>query len=334
MNSVEAFSAQVRFLGYSTPVPTPPTWPNGTPAGPTLGYPVPQLPSRVPAGSVHGYPLTPGNPEGLTVAHIVARAYRLDWTRDAAQIRQIADYVAEQNGIFMANAPIPGYLTRLGLPWPPTQPNDPQAPFNSTPIEPTGSLGGLPQESTKAPRSKKNKLNIGQVVAGLGAAAAGAGRIIDRHENAQNGLPAPSWQNGSLSQGNYTPNPGGYRRSTHTEMISADIADAVPILANIAILLAGQAPPPPAPYGYGTPSSPYYNGALPYYGPHQPNFPTFQATPSPWPQQGDWSMPYYEGPMRPSRPYSRAGADPWGNQMGNIVTGVGALARSISQIFS
>lgn len=336
MNAVDAFSAQMRTLGmgYSGgPTPTPPTWPNGAPAYPTAPPSQPVGQPQPPTGQGYWYALPAGNPERLTVAQVVARAYKLDPDRDRAQIDQIANYVAQQNGIMLSNWPIPGNVTGLRLPWAP-----------------------LDQGSGSQDEKKKKKgPDFGQVLGVITTVASGAARIFARHQG--QGTPANPYGYPQYGQpGNGQPTSG----NRDIDLIAGDIADAVPIIANIGAILNGDPPPVGYQPGYGYPPQPGYGSSPIPTGVYQPTYPvpqpynppmypppTYQA-PQPYnppmypPPAYQAPQPYvppaYQPPMyggQPSfgQPYSTAGSDAWGNQVSQIVNGVGQLAQTLGTIF-
>lgn len=370
MNAVDAFSAQMRTIGYGGPTPTPPTWPNGAPANPSAPVPPAQPVGQPqqPASQGYWYALPAGNPERLTVAQVVAKAYKLDPDRDKAQIDQIANYVAQQNGIMLSNWPIPSNVSGLRLPW-----------------APTGEGSG-----TKEEKKKKKGPNFGQVLGVITTVASGAARIFARHQAHDQGLPTNPYGYPQYGQPGYGQPSGGNR---DIDLIAGDIADAVPIIANIGAILSGNAPPagygqPGYPYGqpghgypqpgYGQPSSPIpttvyqpttpgyqqptygqppvyqppvyqppaYQAPQPYNPPvYQP--PTYQA-PQPYvpptyqPPAYQAPQPYvppgYQQPTYGQQPghgqtYGTMGGDAWGQQVGTIVNGVSQLAQSLGQIF-
>jgi len=328
MNAVDAFSAQMRQMGYSQaggPTPTPPTWPNGTPAVP--GAPPPAAPGQTGQAQGYWYALPAGNPERLTVAQVIQKVYKLDPQRDANQLSQIATYVAQQNGIMLANWPIPSNVTGLRLPW-------------------------APPEAEKKEK-KKNSVNFAQVIAGIGVVAAGAARIAGRHSGQGSTLPPGTYgypYNGQPTSGN-----------RDVDMISADIADAVPIIAQIGAIFSGQPAPGTVPPYYGqtyTPNTPGYQPPVyqpPVYQPPVYQPPVYQPPvyqPPVYQPPQPYNPPYYQPPTyQPPQPYNPPGypyqqpgtyapgtympngGDPWGNQVNQIVNGVGQLANSLGQLF-
>ncbi len=331
MNAVDAFSAQMRQMGYSTaggPTPTPPTWPGGAPAVPNVPPPVAPTQTGQSQQQGHWYALPAGNPERLTVAQVIQKAYKLDPQRDANQINEIATYVAQQNGILLANWPIPNHVTGLRLPWAPSASGE------------------------KKEKKEKKSINFGQVIAGIGAVAAGAARIVGRHSGQGNALPPGTY--GYPNQ----PNSG----NRDVDMISADIGDAVPIIAQIGAIFSGQPVPGATPPGYYgqtyAPNAPYNPYAPPpvYQPPvYQPPVyqpPVYQPPVYQPPQR--YSPPIYQPPVyqqpqpytppsyqtwQPPTTYSpgtyapNGGTDAWGNQMNQIVNSVGQLANTIGQVF-
>jgi hypothetical protein len=320
---------------YNGPAPTPPVWPNGSPALPNVPAPAPvqPLPNMQPtqngAGQGYWYAIKAGNPDKLSVAIIVQKAYKLDPDRDRNQIDQIAAYIAQQNGLVSTTWAIPGHVTGLRLPWAPTA-------------------------EEKKP---KRKVEFGQVIAGIGAVAAGVGRIMARHQGGMPGNPQYPGMNGY---------PGGYQygQPTQGDQISADIADAVPIIANLGAILSGSAPPAATPgyygqptYGYNQPVSPYsppmytpptYTPPTPYVPPvyqpqppvyqpqppvYQPQPPIYQPQPPVYQPQPPFGQPTYGQPTYGPGTYGPNGSDPWANTMGTIVNSVGQLAQTFGQLF-
>ena len=288
MNAVDAFSAQMRNMGYSGgPTPTPPSWPTGAPAYPSApvqpAQPVGQ--PQQPANQGYWYALPAGNPDRLTVAQVVAKAYKLDATRDATQIQQISDYVAQQNGVMLSNWPIPNNVTGLRLPWAPTNPDT----------------------KTKVEKPKKKGPSFGQIVAGIGAVAAGVGRIVVRH-NGQDGVPTNTYGVPGYGQPGYT-QPGSGNRDI--DNITGDIADVVPILANLGAIFGGNGAQPgygQIPYGQPGYGQPTY-GQPGYYPPNGPSpIPTgtYQPTPPVYQQPQPYNPPVYQPPVyqqpQPYRP--------------------------------
>lgn len=284
MNSVDAFSAQVgNYLA--------PTWPAAVQAPSS-----PVAAQAAPASSGYWYPIAGGNPQSLTVVQVVSQAYGLDPVRDSAQIQQMASYVAQQNNLFLVNFPIPSSVTGLRLPWPPR------------------SNGG---QRVK----KKSSFNLGSLLAGVAAAAAGVGQIFLRHS----GNPG-----GAILGGLSTGMPGGapVAPPTQAQMIAADIGDGLPALADLAAGIAGQ----PLPQTYSQPYGQSYPQGYGY--PQQPTAPYIpQQVGAPYPQQPYPAQPYspapYPGPAYPESTFSTQSASSWGA----IASSVGSLAQTFGQIF-
>ena len=280
MNAVDTFASQVGQYLNSPAWPTMVASASVTPSAPTA--PVMPSASAAPVAAsakVYRYALPQGNPGNLTVAQVVAQAYGLDPTKDASQVQQLASYVAQQNGLFLSNFPIPATVTSLNLPWQPKS-------------------AGASGTQAITPKAKPSSFNFGNLLAGVAAAAAGIGQIVARHDGSNLG---------GFSSGGY----GTYGKPDKAGMIASDIADGIPALADLAAAVTGNPLPnanPALPVGsyypnYPTGSTPPYG-----YGNQQSTAPygygTQQSTPPYGYGNQQSTSPYGYGTQEPTAPYS------------------------------
>lgn len=361
MNAVESFSAQMR--SYQTlGGPTAPTWPGGVPAAPPV-YQTPPVQQQPAQAAAYWYPLPAGNPERLTVATVIQRAYNLNPQRDSARIQEIANYVAQQNGIMLANWPIPPTTQGLRLPWAPTHSNlgngQPSGPVIGQPGgqpgygQPSGPIIGQPGQPGQPGRSSAEKIT--NIVAGIAGIAGSLGRIFQRHGGSSSPSQIPTYGQPGYGQPGYGQPGYNYGTPNQTDIIVGDVADAVPILANLGAILTGSPPPiqgypqtgynHPAPYYTQQPTPPYIPNtptyAPPSYVPPQPYNPPIYQPPQTWQtnpgvpsySQGNPNVPSYSQPSYNQPTYRNTSGGDWGSQVNQITSAVGSLAQSIGGIF-